>query len=200
MKWKWIIWVIMVFGAAFLLFTGEALLTQRALAAKTLRFHVVANSDSREDQEQKLRLRDHLLKELESITGACRTMPEAEAALASAQLEIETSAREFLRAEGSDYGVSVSLCREHYGTRHYGSFSLPAGSYHSLRILIGEGQGKNWWCVVFPALCNASSIEGLEEQAREGGYGEEELGLIQRDTPQYQLRFKVLEWIDGLFH
>jgi len=164
-----LLWIGTVFVAAFMIFTAEAIITQQTLSEKTLRLHIVANSDRAEDQAQKLRLRDHILHEIKEMTGGCSELQEAEKIISSRLSRVEKSAREFLRAEGSSYGVSVTLCKESFATRDYDTFSLPAGEYHSLRIIIGEGQGKNWWCVVFPSLCNAGTMEELERAAEIGG-------------------------------
>ena len=169
MKLKFLLWILLVFVAAFILLWGEAFLGQCALADKTLRLHIVANSDSTEDQAQKLRVRDHLLKELRLLSKECDTLEETESVITENLSGLERSAREFLRKEQSTYDVTLTLCKERFSTRVYDTFSLPAGEYHSLRLVIGEGNGKNWWCVVFPTLCNAASAKDLETAAMRGG-------------------------------
>ena len=84
-------------------------------------------------------------------------------------------------------------------TRDYEGFSLPAGTYHSLRVVIGSGQGKNWWCVVFPSLCTASSVEEFEASARQGGYEENEISLIRKKESRFYVQFKMVEILRGLF-
>ncbi len=195
-----LIWIATVFMGAFLIFTIEAVVTRSSLEDKTLRLHILANSDAREDQEQKLRLRDRILEEVHSITAHCRDMEEAERVLRTMLPQLEETAGAYLAAEGSSYGVSVALCRESFPTRQYDTFSLPAGEYHALRIVIGEGKGKNWWCVVFPTLCNATDPKELERMAEEGGYEDRELAFIQKEEPKYVLQFKVLEWIRAVFN
>ena len=194
-----ILWIGTVVIAAFVLFSAEAVFYQKSLAAKTLRLHVVANSDSPEDQEQKLQLRDHVLRELRDITWECDDLESVENAVAMVLPQLRESAKNYLVRNGSSYDVSATLCIESFDTREYDTFSLPAGEYHTLRIVIGEGQGKNWWCVVFPTLCHAADSEELEHMAQEGGYGEGELAFIQRTEPKYRLQFKVLEWIKKVF-
>ena len=196
---RYIIWIGSVFLAALILFSTEAYFTQKSIADKTIRLHVVANSDDTKDQEQKLRLRDHLLGELRDLTSECADFEEAEAKLRTALPMIEQSAGKFLINEGSEYDISVSLCKEQFSTREYDTFSLPAGEYHALRVVIGEGKGENWWCVVFPTLCNATTMEELDRAAEKGGYDEEEIALIKQETKGYVLRFKVLEWLKGVF-
>ncbi len=194
-----LLWIATVFIAAFAIFTGEAIMTQRSLSEKTLRLHIVANSDCAEDQSQKLRLRDHILGEIQGMTRNCTNLQEAEKLLSSQLSQVQKSARAFLVNDGSSYDVSVTLCRESFTTREYDTFSLPAGEYHSLRIIIGDGHGKNWWCVVFPTLCNATAMEELERVAQTGGYDDKELDFIQNESPKYKLQFKVLEWLRGVF-
>ncbi len=175
-------------------------MVRQSLSHKTLRLHVVANSDSAEDQAQKLRLRDHILGEIHGITMDCSDLEEVERLIGSILPGLRESAEAFLAEEGSGYDVSVSLCTESFDTRQYDTFSLPAGKYHALRIVIGEGKGKNWWCVVFPTLCNATDPEELERMAEEGGYGDGELAFIRREEPKFKLQFKVLEWIREVFN
>lgn len=199
MKVKFVLWILIVFMGAFTLLWGEAVVQQRSLADKTLRLHVVANSDSSEDQAQKLRMRDHLLGELHAITKDCNTLKEAETVIRENLPFLENSAREFLRTERSPYDVKLTLCEEDFSTRRYETFSLPAGEYHSLRMVIGRGDGKNWWCVVFPTLCNAASTKELETMAVMGGYDEEELAMIRHEEPKYVLQFKILEIMREVF-
>ncbi len=196
---RYIIWLGSVFLAAFVIFSAEAFYAQKSIADKTIRLHVVANSDDPEDQEQKLRLRDHILSEIRDLTADCTEFGEAEERLRSALPMIEKAAGTFLINEDSLYDVSVTLCKEKYSTREYDTFSLPAGIYHSLRIEIGEGKGENWWCVVFPTLCNASTMEELDRAAEKGGYNDEDLSLIKKESKGYVLQFKVLEWLKGVF-
>lgn len=200
MKMRVVAWMVMVFGAAFLLLSGESILMQRSISEKTLRLHVVANSDSIEDQEQKLRVRDQVLQKVGEMTHDCLTLEQTEKALQPQLWELEKCVNDFLKEEGSPYTATVSLCKEDFSTREYDTFALPAGEYHSLRIVIGQGKGKNWWCVVFPSLCNAATGEELESAALQGGYGEEELAMIRREQPKYTIRFKILELVEGLFH
>ena len=98
---------------------------------------------------------------------------------------------------GSGYDVTVSLGPETYGTRDYASFSLPAGTYPSLRVQIGEAAGKNWWCVVFPPLCTTAACD-FQETAVSGGLGEEDLSLITEEDGGYVLRFRAVELWEGL--
>jgi len=155
--------------------------TQRALSDDLIRLHVVANSDSEADQAEKLEMRDRVLARLAPVLAGCETRDEA-----AARIEENIPALEALG------DVTVSLGREYYPTRTYDTFSLPAGEYLSLRVVMGEGRGHNWWCVVYPALCT----EALEEET-EGAFlslDGEERALITQDGEEYELKFRVVEW------
>ena len=148
--------ILLMLTAALLLTSGAvALHTQSELADKVVRLHVLANSDSEEDQALKLEVRDAVLAQasetLQGITGreeACRR-------LTALLPELEKTAREVIAANGYAYGVRVELAETSFPTKTYDGFALPAGEYLALRVLIGEAAGQNWWCVVFPPLCTA---------------------------------------------
>lgn len=162
---------------------------QQALSEKLIRLHVVANSDSEEDQSVKLQVRDAVLnvtKELEA--------EELELALD----DIQSAAERCLRELGRQESVTVSLGMEQFPTRVYDSFSLPAGTYRSLRVTIGDGAGKNWWCVVFPSLCFRATAGELEEAAVSAGFTAEEVKLITEEGNGYVLKFKLLELLEEI--
>ncbi|MBQ7872024.1 MAG: stage II sporulation protein R [Oscillospiraceae bacterium] len=193
-----ILWLGCVALMTFALYAGETLLQQRRLAEKTIRLHVVANSDTEADQAQKLRVRDAVLAQVSVLTADCAGADEARAVLAANLPALERAAQQVLTAEGSDYGVQVSLGTESFDTRRYDTFTLPAGDYPSLRVRIGAARGQNWWCVVFPALCAAATGDGLEGCARAGGYEGDEVELITGGEEEYVFRFKTLEWLKAL--
>lgn len=167
---------------------------QRQLAAKLIRLHVVANSDSDEDQAVKLRVRDAVLQAAQPyVTG-----PDAEGALAENLGALERAAAKALRSLGREDAVSVTLQNEAFPTRAYETFSLPAGVYRTLRVTIGAGAGHNWWCVVFPTLCTAASLDELETAAAAGGFSEGEVKLITGAEDGYVLKFRILELLEAL--
>lgn len=199
MKLRIFVWILLVFAAAFVLLGAESLLLQRDLADKTIRLHVVANSDSPEDQAQKLRVRDGIVEAVSRLTAHCETAEEAEAVLSAHLPELTQTAERVLRQEGSDYPVEALLTVEQFSTRNYDGFDLPAGSYPALRVNIGAAAGKNWWCVVFPSLCTAATGDAMEQAAQAGGYSDGEYRLITGGEKRYTLRFKTLEWLTELF-
>ncbi len=159
---------------------------------KTLRLHVLANSDSREDQALKLKVRDALLGVITDLVKDCLSKEQA-AAIIEANIEaLTTCAEDCVRMHGYDYPVTVLTGTEKYPTRVYEGVSLPAGSYWSLRVLIGEGEGQNWWCVLYPPLCIDSAK--AEEELVEAGFSPDQVRLLteQEDT-KYVLRFRILE-------
>jgi len=156
--------------------------TQRELSDQLVRLHVVANSDSPEDQAEKLRLRDRALAILTPLLSECDDRDSA--------VNIILSHREKLEALGD---VSVHVTREYFPTRRYSTFSLPAGEYTSLRLTLGDGAGHNWWCVVFPPLCTEALAEGETANAFRS-LDEESADLITGQAGEYDLRFRVVEW------
>lgn len=195
MKLKIFLWLILVFSAALGIFAADSLLTQRALAEKTVRLHVVANSDAEDDQAQKLRVRDAVLEAVSALTAECRNSDEAQQIMRENLNVIESAARDVLRAEGSDYALRVSLGTERFDTRRYDTFTLPAGRYPALRVSIGAAEGKNWWCVVFPSLCMAATSDAVRQCAEVGGYDGAESALVTGGEERYVVRFKTLEWL-----
>lgn len=181
--------LILAYGAA-------ALQTQEALADKVVRLHVLAHSDSEEDQALKLEVRDAVLQEAEELLEYAADRKEAEGLLRGQLLEFERTAAETIRSAGYDYPVTVELTDTRFPTRQYDGFALPAGEYLALRVLIGDAEGQNWWCVVFPPLCTAA-VTDFSETAAEAGLSDEEVSLITEERAGYVVKFKVIElWND----
>ena len=179
------------------IYTADTLVRQRRLARKTVRLHVIANSDEAADQEQKLRVRDGVLACVSGLTADCETADDARKCIAAHLPEIAEAAQHVLA--GSGYDVTVSLGPETYGTRDYASFSLPAGTYPSLRVQIGEAAGKNWWCVVFPTLCTAATSDEAELQAAAGGFDEDEAAWITEEQPEYRIGVPIMGTYEEIF-
>ena len=155
-----------------------------AVRSQVLRLHILAESDNEYDQRNKLAVRDALLACSEELFAPAKTVEQA-VALAEKQLEqIEKVARQTLEKRGCDADVSVQLCRETFLTRTYEKGTLPAGNYHSLRVTIGEGKGKNWWCVMYPPLCIPAAAAPTNAQT-----AVEQLD----DRPGYRMGFALVE-------
>lgn len=184
--------IVLMVAAALVLMSGAlALQTQDQLADKVVRLHVLANSDSEEDQALKLRVRDRVLERATELLEQSADRQEAEALLRGNLLELEALAAEEIAAAGYDYPVTAELTDTTFPTREYDGFTLPAGEYLALRIVIGEGAGQNWWCVVFPPLCTTASAD-VPASALAAGLTQEDVNLITEE-PGYVLKFKTVE-------
>jgi stage II sporulation protein R len=184
---------------AALLAWGTALeRQQQRISDSLIRLHVVAASDSQEDQEIKLQVRDAVLAELEPILAGASDRTEA-AALLSENLDLlAQTANDRLSTLGSQDTASVRYARELFGTRVYDGFSLPGGYYDALRVEIGPAEGKNWWCVVYPQICTAATIEDQQTVAVMGGMESSDFAILQQNSTEYQFRFKSLELLENL--
>lgn len=129
---------------------------------KLFRLHILANSDNEADQTLKYALRDYLMTDFAYIFEDCSSVDEAKAAAKENLSEIATKAREFVAASGYDYKIAASVEKTYFNTRKYNNITVPAGEYESLRIVIGDGAGKNWWCVMFPPLCLSAAEDVIE--------------------------------------
>ena len=159
---------------------------------KVFRLHILANSDSAEDQALKLRVRDRILEESAGLMDGVSTREEAEAAAAQSLPKLQAAAEDEIRQAGYAYPVQAEITRMYFPTRQYESVTLPAGEYDALRISIGEAKGKNWWCVLFPALCLpvAEDSAQLSDVLSSG-----QLDVVQGS---YEIRFKAVEWYEQL--
>ncbi len=183
--------------AVFLASGGLALRAQSQLAERVVRLHVLANSDGQEDQALKLLVRDRVLARATELLTQARDRTEAEALLRAELPELEALAVRELRANGCAYPVTAELADTEFPTREYDGFTLPAGEYLALRVVIGEGAGRNWWCVVFPPLCTAASAD-VPAAALAAGLTEDQVGLITEEDRGYVLKFKAVEWWEEL--
>ncbi len=158
----------------------------------TVRLHVLANSDSEHDQSVKLAVRDAILAEIASITEGAENVEEAEALISANLGYIREIAKKALAELGESYVVNVTLSEEYYPTREYEDFRLPAGTYTSLRIMLGEAAGKNWWCVLYPSLCTGCATTG--ETLVQTGFSKDQIEILTGgEEPKYRLKFKILE-------
>ena len=172
---------------------------QSALADKVIRLHVIANSDSETDQALKLQVRDRILAEAGDLVPPGATLEEAEAAITARLGEMAAAGAAVVGEEGYTYPVTASLEQDvWFPTKEYTDFALPAGNYTALRVVIGEGGGRNWWCVVFPPLCLGSVTETTTETALNGGFSGDEVSLITGESEGYVVKFKAIELLDQL--
>ena len=162
-----------------------------------VRLHVLANSDTDEDQALKLKVRDEVIKVVTPAVENCKTQSEAADAIETVMPEIEAAAARIVKESGYDYAVAVKLGEEYYPTKSYETCAFPEGEYLSLRVLIGEGEGQNWWCCLFPPLCLGAatvSEKTAEDACISVGFTPTQYKIItESDKPVYRARFKILE-------
>ncbi len=160
---------------------------------EVVRLHILANSDSKIDQDVKIKVRDALLKTNTDILKSGVTTENAHKYFKNSKKELLKTANNILKENGFDYIAKITLTEEYYETRNYGNYVFPAGKYLSLRVILGEGEGKNWWCVMFPPMCvpAASEVESDKKIATE--YFSENSEKIVSGGDKYIIKFKILE-------
>ena len=174
---------------------------EQEIYESVVRLHVLANSDSEEDQALKLCVRDRILEVYGDRLADCTDRDAAASLVSTLQDEIIETALDCVKENGYDYGVRVTLTREDYPRREYEGVTLPSGEYLSLRILIGEGKGQNWWCVLFPPMCVANAIGGVTDEKTESVpvfLSSSQYRLISGGG-KYTLRFRALELLESIF-
>ncbi len=175
------------------------------LYSNVIRLHVIANSDSREDQELKLKVRDEVLSTVSELLSGITDRETAEYIILQNIHVIKESAANVISSVDSSHKINVTLTNEEYPTRSYGAFSLPAGTYTSLRVLIGDAEGKNWWCMLYPSLCvgaitefdSASVID--DSEFIEAGLTPGQVKLITGNSPEIKIKFRLLELFSKIF-
>ena len=166
---------------------------QAALADSVIRLHVIANSDSRDDQELKYQVRDRILTEAAALYQPGDDLRQVRKSMEDNLTLLAQAGREVVEEQGYDYPVSAKLERTWFPTKKYTDFALPAGNYTALRIVVGEGRGENWWCVAFPPLCLGSVSETVDEAAAAGNFTPEQVSLITGESGGYVVKFKAIE-------
>lgn len=169
------------------------------LSNAVFRLHVIANSDTNEDQELKLKVRDSLLNYMNRICSSCTTKEEAISIAIQNKDEFQKIAEQTILENGYNYPVKININNFYFPTKNYGDISLPAGMYDALRVEIGEAKGKNWWCVMFPSLCFVDISSGIvDEKAKgelEGELQEESYSVIsETKKPDIKFKFKIIEF------
>ncbi len=181
--------ITLVISGLFLL--GGLLADNQMLQEKLIRLHVVANSNSAQDQSDKLAVKDAVISYLQENTAHIQTIADAKEFLEKNLGKIEQVVNQTLEKINVQYIGKVSLEKEKFSARVYETFSLPSGVYNALRIELGRGEGKNWWCVAFPALCMPTTTEDFHATAVEAGLQENLVETISDE--QYEIRFFLLD-------
>jgi stage II sporulation protein R len=157
----------------------------------TVRLHILAASDSDEDQRVKLLVRDAVVEHISAYDA--KTKEEALVLIGADKDKICQIAEDVLLENGMAQPVSMEIGKEQYPIRYYEDFSLPAGEYTSVKIIIGEGKGQNWWCVLFPPMCTSYAIKGEGEDYINVGLSKDQYDLITGADGEYKVKFKLLE-------
>ena len=169
------------------------------ISESVFRLHVIANSDSKEDQDLKYKVRDSLLEYMNSICKDCTSKEEAISLVEKNKENFKKIAEDTIKSEGFSYTVNINVGNFEFPTKTYGDISLPAGFYDALRVEIGEAKGQNWWCVMFPPLCFVDISSGIvpdeSKETMKENLSNEEYALISDDSnTQIQFKFKLLEF------
>lgn len=168
--------------------------TSEEIRSDFIRLHVIANSDSAFDQELKLNVRDFVLNNGSTIFDGTVNPQNVFLKVPKYLPELEELTEKFIRTYGYDYNVTITLEKEYFTTRTYNTVTLPAGEYTALKVVIGDGSGKNWWCVMFPPMCISAADE---QEVLKTKVTENELRLVNKN-PQFEVRFKIIELIEEI--
>ncbi|MDK0863839.1 stage II sporulation protein R [Clostridium perfringens] len=200
---------VLILGVMCLFIVGSSLNTRQALGVteenivediseKLIRFHVLANSDSDIDQDLKLRVKDEVLKYISPILNESQSLEESREILKREDKNIIKIAEDYIKSQGFDYTVETTLTRENFPVKEYGNIVLPQGEYEAYRILIGEGKGQNWWCVMFPPLCFIDVTKGQvaydeTEEKMKDVLSEEEFKSVNKKENNVKFELKVID-------
>ena len=164
------------------------------ISEEVFRLHILANSDSDEDQNLKLKVRDKVLEYTESLFEEANSKEEAENVISDNLQSISNTAYREVLDNGYDYAVKAEITNMYFTTRYYENYTLPSGMYDALRITIGEGEGHNWWCVMYPSICISTEKE-QDEKAKEV-FDEQQYEIVKNE--QFQYKFKIVEFFEKI--
>lgn len=173
------------------------------LSESVFRLHVIANSDSKEDQDLKYKVRDSILEYINNLAVDCSSKDEVIALVTEKQEVLHNIAKKVIKENGYNYNVNISIGNFEFPTKTYGDISFPAGNYDALRVEIGEAVGQNWWCVMFPPLCFVDVTSGVvpdeSKQTIKENLNEEEYDLISdTESPTIKFKFSLIEFFKGI--
>lgn len=176
---------------------------QEGISESLIRFHVIANSDLPEDQELKLKVKNAILEEMGTMLDNSSSLNETRTILMENKKRIEEIGRKIILENNKDYEIKANLGTEKFPLKTYGDVVLPPGEYEALVVRIGEAQGKNWWCVLFPPLCFVDATHGVvDDKGKEelkNVLNEDEYNAIvmnKDENVKVKVRFKLLDWIE----
>ncbi len=173
------------------------------LSESVFRLHVIANSDSKEDQDLKYKVRDSILEYINELAVECSSKDEVIALATEKQEALHDIAKKVIEENGYDYDVNISIGNFEFPTKTYGDISFPAGNYDALRVEIGEAGGQNWWCVMFPPLCFVDVTSGVvpdeSKETIKENLNDEEYDLISdTESPTIKFKFSLIEFFKGI--
>ena len=199
------IFVILILLSLFILISAISYVdaVSNNIADSVFRLHVIANSNSKEDQELKLKVRDELLSYMNIISKDSTSKQEAMQIANEHKEEFTQIAEKVIKENGYNYTVNVQIGKADFPTKYYGDITLPAGTYDALKVQIGEAKGQNWWCVMFPPLCFVDVTTGIvpEESKKEmkEAMPEEEYSLISNtNNSEVNFKFKLIEFFENI--
>ena len=184
---------------AYVIFSVFPANGEETIYSDMIRLHVIADSDDKEEQELKLKVRDAVLKKVTEITYGITDSKEALMVVKENLDEITSVGEDEVRKNGYKHKVVAEIGKEEYPEREYDGFRLPAGEYFSLRVRIGDAEGKNWWCVLFPPLCTTMAEERSEVFVATGFTGEQYRTVTETGNTKYKIKFKILEVLEEIF-
>ncbi|WP_343210739.1 stage II sporulation protein R [Anaerolentibacter hominis] len=194
---KLVICFLIIAMSAGMLYQAEQRKMQQDIARRILRFHVLANSDSQEDQNIKYKVRDKIVSDLQQMLIEAENLDEARKLVSSNMDSIVSEAEKVVKENGYTYEVSGKITNCDFPEKQYGDMVFPAGEYEALRIELGEAEGQNWWCVLFPSLCFVdSSYDVVSEDGKEAlkeNLTEEEYEAVTSHNGKVSIRFKLLQ-------
>lgn len=202
MKIKYILLIILLLAVFLILnLVSYTNYVFAGLQDNIFRLHILANSDSEEDQALKLAVRDSVIDYMKEINSGSKTKEETIKVVNENLEEIKEIAENKIRELGFDYEVNLEIGNFNFPTKYYGNISLPAGNYDALKINIGEAQGQNWWCSLFPPLCfidiSSGYLEEDDQKILEDNLTEEEFMLVSSFSPDVKIKFKILELLNS---
>jgi len=175
---------------------------QKAIAEEIIRLHVIANSDSKEDQALKMEVKEEIVNFLRAEMGNAKTVDEARKVIQNNMSEIEKIAEEKMTGEGYKYEAKAELAPCYFPIKQYGDMTFPAGEYEALRVKLGESQGKNWWCVMYPSLCFVDStyqvVPDSSKEKLKQSLTAEEYDLLLDGGEEITYSSKIWEWVQNL--
>ena len=199
------IFVILILLSLFILISAISYVdaVSNNIADSIFRLHVIANSDSKEDQDLKYKVRDAVLEYMNNISADCSSKEEVIRLAYEHQDDFISVAEKVIRENGFDYNVKIEIGNFEFPTKYYGDISLPAGFYDALKIEIGEAKGQNWWCVMFPPLCFVDVTSGVvpdeSKQIMQDNLSDEEYSLISdNESSDIKFKFSLIEFFKNI--